>query len=292
MHACTPAHGAYVFSQNKLPNTRSERVLLGDKSPPPPSLYENKNTQRGGGSMYTPSVHRSQQGLLIVTCARSAPSQSPVSQMHAGRSGPPTSSWQLPRGREVVGVAVLLEEGAVCQEKDSWRGPGPWFLPSILSLQKVNLDPAQPQTRSHCPGCYKVSVAASAAYPPFENPQVCQSGSFLGFHHSKAPWAAFSTINPPLPCDNQTKPPTQPSTCTACLTPASPEGASCKRPAADAGNELAWGRPTWLHACESVKLPDTAFISVRCFTPTPPCPCAHSRGIYTHRYRETEEGGT
>lgn len=71
-------------------------MLLGDKSTPPPALprppplYKVKKTHREvGGGVYTPLVHRSQQGLLIVTCARSAPSQSPVSQMHAGRSGPP-----------------------------------------------------------------------------------------------------------------------------------------------------------------------------------------------------------
>lgn len=203
MHACTRCICIFSKQTPEHPE-RACVVRLGDKSPPPPSLYKNKNTQRGGGSMYTPSVHRSQQGLLIVTCARSAPSQSPVSQMHAGRSGPPTSSWQLPRGREVVRVAVLLEEGAVCQEKNSWRGPGPWFLPSILSLQKVNLDPAQPRSRSHRPGCYKVSVAASMAYPPFENPQVCQSSSFLGFHHSKAPQAAFSTMPTQSPTPHST----------------------------------------------------------------------------------------
>lgn len=120
MHACTRCICIFSKQTPEHPE-RACVVRLGDKSPPPPSLYENKNTQRGGGSMYTPSVHRSQQGLLIVTCARSAPSQSPVSQMHAGRSGPPHLFLTAP----VVRVAVLLEEGAVCQEKDSWRGPRP-----------------------------------------------------------------------------------------------------------------------------------------------------------------------
>lgn len=98
MHACTRCICIFSKQTPEHPE-RACVVRLGDKSPPPPSLYENKNTQRGGGSMYTPSVHRSQQGLLIVTCARSAPSQSPVSQMHAGRSGPPhlfltAPAWQ------------------------------------------------------------------------------------------------------------------------------------------------------------------------------------------------------
>lgn len=74
-------------------------MLLGDKSaapstpprpPPAPArpVYKNKHTQRGGGwgGCLPPPARRSQRGLLIVTCARSAPSQSPVSQMHAGRS--------------------------------------------------------------------------------------------------------------------------------------------------------------------------------------------------------------
>lgn len=96
LHACMPAQGAYVFSQNKIPNTRSERVLLGGKStpqPPPPPLFplstKIKTRREVALSVYTPLVHRPQRGLLIVTCACSAPSQSPVSQMHAGRSSPP-----------------------------------------------------------------------------------------------------------------------------------------------------------------------------------------------------------
>lgn len=94
MHA--RLHTAHMyFLKTKLPTTRSERVLLGDKSTPPPALprpppcTKIKTHREVGGGVYTPLVHRSQQGLLIVTCARSAPSQSPVSQMHAGRSGPP-----------------------------------------------------------------------------------------------------------------------------------------------------------------------------------------------------------
>lgn len=117
MHACTRCICIFSKQTPEHPE-RACVVRLGDKSPPPPSLYENKNTQRGGGSMYTPSVHRSQQGLLIVTCARSAPSQSPVSQMHAGRSGPPhllltAPAWQggCKGGSAAGGGSCLSGEG-------------------------------------------------------------------------------------------------------------------------------------------------------------------------------------
>ena len=59
MHACMPAHTAYVSSQNKLANTRSMRVLLGGKSaprPPHPPLYNNKNREEVWS---IPSLHRS-----------------------------------------------------------------------------------------------------------------------------------------------------------------------------------------------------------------------------------------
>lgn len=114
-------------------------------------------------------------------------------------------------------MAVLLEEEGVCQEKDSWRGALALdFSPSALPLQKVNLDPVRPRSCLRRPRRYKVSIAASAAQPPFEDAQVCQSGSFLGFsplekknpQEENEPFqsAAFSTINPLLPRNNHTNP--------------------------------------------------------------------------------------
>lgn len=140
---------------------------------PPHPLYKNKNTQRGGGrGRLHPPVHRSQQGLLIVTCARSAPSQSPVSQMHAGRSGPPprltAPAWQggcrsgsgVRGGRKTAGGALAPDLSPVSAVPEPAEGE-----PRPLDLALV------------C-RCCKVSGAACAGYPPFEDAQVCHAAFF------------------------------------------------------------------------------------------------------------------
>lgn len=93
-------------------------------------------------SVYTPLVHRPQQGLLIVTCACSAPSQLPVSQMHAGRF--PQPPRQLPHGREVVGMAIVLERGGICQGERQLAGPWPSISPLSPLLGSAEDEPWPP----------------------------------------------------------------------------------------------------------------------------------------------------
>lgn len=79
MHACT--RRICIFSKTN-PQTPGASVLLGDNAPP--SCPHTKIKTLGEVVARTPPVRRSQLGLLMVTCAPSAPSQSPVSQMRAG----------------------------------------------------------------------------------------------------------------------------------------------------------------------------------------------------------------
>ena len=85
-----PAHAVYVFSPEQTLK-HPERAWLGD-TPPPLQTHTHTHTHKSLGEVIDPPAlaRRSQQGLLMVTCAPSAPSQSPVSQMRAG-SPPPTS---------------------------------------------------------------------------------------------------------------------------------------------------------------------------------------------------------
>lgn len=121
LHVRTPAHGAYVFSPNKLASTRSERVT------PPPPRTKIKPLRREVVAAADPPAPSLSAGVieLIVTCARSAPSQSPVSQMHAGRSSPHLL-WQLPRGGGGGGLQERRWRWRAAEQnerKNSWRGP-------------------------------------------------------------------------------------------------------------------------------------------------------------------------
>ena len=91
MHARTPAHGTYVFSQNKIPNTRSECVLLGDKSapPPPPLCTKIKTHSEVAGSVYTPrSIAHSRGYWLWRALAVHLPSRLSARCMLAGPPPP------------------------------------------------------------------------------------------------------------------------------------------------------------------------------------------------------------
>lgn len=105
MHACLhTVHMCFLKTKSQTPEasvccevaSQHNRLLLHPSSPLSTKIKTHREVAL---SVYTPSVHRPQQGLLIVTCACSAPSQSPVSQMHAGRSGPPPLDSSRVAGR-------------------------------------------------------------------------------------------------------------------------------------------------------------------------------------------------
>lgn len=113
---------------------------------------------------------RSQRGLLIVTCARSAPSQSPVSQMRAGRSRTPPrfdSSGSAGDGGDDRGhkQASTSEMGG----KNSW----------LLGLNPDTPSPLQPKNRHTLAPQTTPSALRPAGQP---------------FHEGERP---FKTLNQP-----------------------------------------------------------------------------------------------
>ena len=214
-------------------------------------MYKNKNTQRGGwGRLHPPGPSLS---AGVIDCDVRSQCTFPVACQPDAcwqvRSSPP---WQLPRGREVVGVAMVLEgrEAFVTEqskrEKNSWRGPRP---PSSLLLSPLSSAAAAAEGEPRPLHLALVGIVGVVATRWVELParvslrlRIRRSVTLHFFRFSTpqkplrtrmnrfslhsallSPFTAtFSTTNPPpaLP------PPRRPPTCAACLTPASPEGAS------------------------------------------------------------------
>lgn len=122
MHACTPAHAAYVFSQNKHTNTRSKHVLLGDK--PPSAVFSIKIKAERRCAPRAPSLSAG-----VIDCDVRSQCTFPVACQ-------PDASWQVrpltaPAWRRGSrGAAVSEEVGWGQRDGGSWRGSGPGSRPS------------------------------------------------------------------------------------------------------------------------------------------------------------------